>query len=48
MRKKIKKIIWDNKIKENFASLSEYADANRVELNGVVIFHLSKIPELVG
>ena len=49
MRKKNikKKIFLDNKIKEKYASLSEYADANRVELNGVVIVHLNKIPELV-
>ena len=44
--KKIFRII--KKIKEVYASLSEYTDANRVKLNGVVIVHLNKIPELVG
>ena len=49
MREKIKKIFRIiKKIKEVYASLSEYTDANRVKLNGVVIVHLNKIPELVG
>ena len=49
MREKIKKNISNNKkIKEVYSSLSEYTDANRVKLNGVVIVHLNKIPELVG
>ena len=47
MKKDFKKV-FRIKIRENYASLSEYTEANRVELNGVVIVHLNKIPELVG
>ena len=47
MLKKEKKIS-DKTFKQMYANLSEYTDANRVKVNGVVIVHLNKIPELVG
>ena len=44
MREKIlKKNISNKKIKEIYASLSEYTDAIRVKLSGVVIVHTNKI-----